>query len=283
MSAGSWLRCAALNNIAMSNISPASIDLEAPVVVVGSGGSGTRLFADLLRALGVFMGSEINRTSDSVEWVLALYPLAIQALQPEPQGEAAVGQLRSTACAVVSAAPQSAAMHWGWKLPETTLCLAWVLQAFPRARVLHVVRNPLDTCLRRSHVTSRLDKPVGAAVLERAWCELGLAGCPEDATEHMRNAASWALQVRMTCPALSDLAAEAALTLRLEQFVSAPQDCADVTAGWPRVPTSSFAPDFESARLRRREAGDSRVEEVWPVVAREARALGYAPPAGGAA
>lgn len=283
MSAGNWLRCAALNNIAMNNIRPASIDLEAPVVVVGRGGSGTRLFADLLRALGVFMGSEINRTSDSVEWVPALYPLAIQSLQPEPPGEVAVGQSRSFAYAVVSAAPQSDAMHRGWKLPEATLCLARVLQAFPRARVLRVVRNPLETCLRRSHVTSRLDKPVGAAVLERAWYELGFAGPPEDAAEHLRNTASWALQVRMTCPALSDLAAEAALTLRFEQLVQAPQDCADVTAGWPRVPTSSLSPEFESARLRRREAGNPGVEEVWPVVAREASALGYAPPAGGAA
>jgi hypothetical protein len=65
-------------------------------------------------------------------------------------------------------------LAWGLKLPELLLILPELAEAFPRARFMHMVRDPLSTCLRRTHMTARLDNQIGQITLPLAYRHLGL-------------------------------------------------------------------------------------------------------------
>jgi hypothetical protein len=51
-----------------------------PVILLGRGGSGTRLLAQLALSTGMFVGNKLNTSHDSVEWVETVYDLAIEAV-----------------------------------------------------------------------------------------------------------------------------------------------------------------------------------------------------------
>jgi hypothetical protein len=50
---------------------------QAPIILTGRGGSGTRLLSDIASASGVFLGNDLNVSSDSVEWVDLIYKIVI--------------------------------------------------------------------------------------------------------------------------------------------------------------------------------------------------------------
>src|SRR5262245_44251747 len=147
-----------------------SFDSLAPVVITGRGGSGTRLLSRLMQDAALFLGNEINATEDSVEWSGPIDALASQEPGARVFGTGQIAAWRAHAARVLErapAAPWSASaatgsafaeqefaqgsVLWGWKLPETLLCLPEVFLAFPRARLLHLARHPVSLCLRRSH------------------------------------------------------------------------------------------------------------------------------------
>ena len=47
-------------------------------------------------------------------------------------------------------------------------------QAFPQARYVHQIRDPLATCLRRTHMTARLDNHIGRVTLPLGYRYSGL-------------------------------------------------------------------------------------------------------------
>ena len=51
--------------------------LDRPVILLGRGGSGTRMLSELALGLGVFLGGALNETGDSLEWVESLRELGI--------------------------------------------------------------------------------------------------------------------------------------------------------------------------------------------------------------
>jgi len=89
----------------------------------------------------------------------------------------------------------------GWKIPETVLCLPWIVRMFPQARYIFWVRNPRDSIL-GGHVTDDLTK-------------FGL-DFPLTDDERLRRAASWKYQydvVKATSPPANRI------TVRMEDFV----------------------------------------------------------------
>src|SRR5680860_317613 len=80
--------CKALNS-ARGKVSSSDIltnlgdRLHAPIVLVGRGGSGTRLISDIAVGAGVFLGNQLNKSLDSREWVGVIYDIAVTKLSSD--------------------------------------------------------------------------------------------------------------------------------------------------------------------------------------------------------
>lgn len=160
------------------------------ITVIGRGHSGTRAMSHTLSASGVHMGAELNNSGDLVppgdlyeacrvmarqvvhkgglEWDFA--PLNTLPIDP-----AFTRLVESYLSSVLS----STADRRGWKLPETTLILPWIVRLFPEARYIYWVRDPRDSIL-GAHLTD----------------DLADFGVPYDHTDdlRLRRAISWRYQ-----------------------------------------------------------------------------------------
>lgn len=136
------------------------------IVVIGRGNSGTRMLSQALYASGVFMGEALNRSADLIP-AQPIYDACriigrhvrcagglrwdfdrLQTMAIDPEFAALVQTYLKDVLA-------SDAAQRGWKLPETTLVYPWIARMFPRARYVHVVRDPRD-CLLSAHITDDL-------------------------------------------------------------------------------------------------------------------------------
>ena len=138
-----------------------------PLVVAGSGGSGTRLVVAILRSAGVYMGTKVNATEDAISF----RPFNQAWLLPYLKHQR--GKLRRLDPAAMAAAlHRCIAEHradladstrpWGWKRPEFIYVLPFLSEALPTMTFLHVIRHGLD--MARSSNQNDL-KRYGAAVL----------------------------------------------------------------------------------------------------------------------
>jgi len=132
-----------------------------PVIVMGMHRSGTTLVAELLDEVGVFMGLELGHYHESAFFqrlnqdLLANYGADwtrpgpfLEAMADPEQVQACVCQVRA-AVAVESAVNEvgGPGQPWGWKDPRNTLTLPVWLGCYPRATVIHVVRNGVEAAL----------------------------------------------------------------------------------------------------------------------------------------
>ncbi|WP_291843652.1 sulfotransferase [Maricaulis sp.] len=252
---------------------------KAPLVLTGRGGGGTRLFSELARSAGIFLGNEINETGDSVEWVDALYGAAITTLDG---GTPDARTLRRTGLAILDRATAGGepdkSEAWGWKLPESMLAMPAIAAAFPDARIVHILRHPVTASLRRTHVTSRANNPVGAAVLREAYTAIGrdtalIGGDPD----YLRNAISWLFQVRQVRDfGRNHLPPDQYLELRYEDLCSRPKAVIARLAGFAGLAADRFtAPTIDSTRTRSFAAGDPHIAEVWALCGDVGSSLGY--------
>jgi hypothetical protein len=160
-----------------------------PLILLGMHRSGTSLTVRLLADVGVHMGHRLSRDAEDVffqklnrriykavgvRWGY-VGPL-IEAMDDPQFVERQTAQMRRGLFAskhlgapeprIVDffGAPlwrvvqQGELVWWGWKDPRTTLTFPIWLRIFPRARVVHIVRNGIDVAIsthRRSHKQQR--------------------------------------------------------------------------------------------------------------------------------
>jgi hypothetical protein len=132
--------------------------VTGPVVIFGTGGSGTRAIAILAREAGYFMGANLNSAEDSRElgqfagdwtnryldgsgWIESVCEGSDREEFPPPgamaaEFEAAIEQHREGI--------EDPDRPWGWKAPRTILLLPFVHDALPSARFVHLVRDGRD-------------------------------------------------------------------------------------------------------------------------------------------
>lgn len=185
----------------------ASDMIDAPVIITGRGGSGTRLLSQLMQDMDIFLGNDINKTEDSVEWLGPVYDMVIHRIRIENDNfeQKHIDRLRRNAENILKKGGFESGL-WGFKLPETILCLPELKKAFPKARFIHLTRHPVSVSLRRTHLTSRLDNSVGKAVLEDAYKFIGKdpASCQNEVDE-VNNSVSWNYQLSKAMAFLSEL------------------------------------------------------------------------------
>jgi hypothetical protein len=152
--------------------------LTRPIAVGGLGGSGTRLIAQMLSELGVFMGSDLNASKDNLWFTLLfkrieildcpdeefrtcvrLFAKRMQGpfeLRPTEQRllgklarvgrpQHATGWLEERIASFIAADRDiRPSTVWGWKEPNTHIVIDRLLEAMPSLRYVHVIRNGLD-------------------------------------------------------------------------------------------------------------------------------------------
>ena len=129
-----------------------------PLVVLGTGGSGTRAVAEVMKAAGVYLGPKQNKATDSLElkpflvrwsteyltesgWVEAI-ERDPDAEIPEPSAEI-VADLRAALERQREGIPSADAL-WGWKNPRTTNLLPVLNAVAPDAITAQLVRDGRD-------------------------------------------------------------------------------------------------------------------------------------------
>ncbi len=262
---------------------PPSDRMSSPIVLLGRGGGGSRLLSVLARDAGVFLGEELNPSGDAMPLVAATYGLLLARYRYPFAGLRSlfVDELRRSAEALLAG---SDAQMWGYKLPETLLILDEVAEAFPSARFVHLVRDPLDTCLRRTHMTARCDNQIGQAALLAAYRAHGKT--VEDVLRdppalHMAYTTLHQLDGALTWT--QRLPAERILQIRFEDLLENPQVPLQRLRCWlhadampiEREPAICAAVDRGRARNPGVVFPEELQEEVARVLAPLRRRLGY--------
>lgn len=150
---------------------------EAPVALGGIGGSGTRLGATILQALGYFIGDDLNGPLDNLWFTLffkrrsvlfetraefnALYAMFAQRMRgsftPSDEQRKCIGKLASierhqhprewlaerAASFLATGDDGDGTRKFGWKEPNTHIVLDRLFDADPALRYIHFLRNPL--------------------------------------------------------------------------------------------------------------------------------------------
>lgn len=245
-----------------------------PLIATGRGGSGTRLLSEVLLAQGVHLGDQLNPTGDSVQWADILYEMALAKLNGHDQPWSGTWKTELKHRADWLYGSVSPSQPWGFKLPEAMLVCEQLLKYWPGARMIHLVRHPLDTCLRRTHMTSRTSNPIGLATLRTAYHSLGLAQDPELEESYRRNAVSWWYQLDLI-QRQKALYPDRVFELRYEDLCDSPQKTADELADSLGLTRKLVSLDVDGKRRRHWEHGDSRIAEVWGICGPIAESYGY--------
>lgn len=144
--------------------------LEQPIVLLSRGGSGSRLLSCLGSDAGIFLGNELNLSKDSIEMLQSIYMGVLNKYlhRADWQRNRTVTRIRHAAASMLERSETTHSL-WGFKLPECMLILPELVEAFPDARYVHLVRDPLTTCLRRTHMTARFDNTIGRVAIREAY------------------------------------------------------------------------------------------------------------------
>jgi len=115
-----------------------------PVLVLGVGGSGTRVIVEILEAMGVFMGAD-GRPPKECEWALwdeDLIDRVIRGASP-----ADIQAIQERALEILfrfeKELPEGAS-GFGWKARRAQFVLPFLREVMPDLRLIHLWRDPRD-------------------------------------------------------------------------------------------------------------------------------------------
>ncbi len=123
----------------------------SPIVIGGTGGSGTRVVAGVLRDAGWFMGTRLNGKLDAL-------PLAVFDHRWGPgyvaDGEASAAMREAFEEALLAHLGEHDPSdgRWGWKHPHSYLLLPFLAERFEGLRFVHVVRDGRDMAISGNRV-----------------------------------------------------------------------------------------------------------------------------------
>lgn len=160
---------------------------NGPYIAGATGGSGTRVVARILRAGGMFIGTNLWPAEDqpqlgaySDRWINRFINRDQGALAPTDQ-KAMTDELEQLLTAHCMAIPNRS-QPWGWKEPRSIYLLPFFHSLFPRMKFLHVVRDGRDMAYSGNQNQLRKHGPslVGAGDLLgetplqsfKVWCQI---------------------------------------------------------------------------------------------------------------
>jgi hypothetical protein len=194
----------------------------------------------MLLDLGVFLGSSINDSGDSTEMVGAIYRGVLRELNPSFLNERGSIAMDISSSAVKMWRAGGSCEYWGFKLPESIYLIPYLHQAFPHARYIELIRDPLSTCLRRTHMTARLDNEIGRVTLPSAYVTLGrpIPHIFSDG-EGIHMALTTIHQLSLARKSLASIASDRIYTVRFEELIHNPELQLTYLARWLDRPIAS--------------------------------------------
>lgn len=190
---------------------------KSPLVILGTGGSGTRVFARLAEASGRHMGAHQSEANDA----FALFYLAErwcgEVYTAWGRGEEidfAGFDAELKPCVEMHLIEAEPGAPWGWKQPRSLFLLPALLHSYPDLLVLHVVRDGRDIAF-GSH--RRLEMTGGYAVPE--WAR--------DQPPEVQLASLWDEPNRLAADFAERHLGERYLRLRLEDLCGRPEATAE--------------------------------------------------------
>jgi hypothetical protein len=140
---------------------------KGPIVIGGSGGSGTRALAEFLYRNGVDMPKERNSAYDCVlfteflrRWMDAILAVT-RGLDyrfedlPETMRRAVADDLAATMAAMRATLPHQNRTRWGWKCPRNVMVLPVLAALVPDVVFVHLVRDGRDMLLSENQNQAR--------------------------------------------------------------------------------------------------------------------------------
>ena len=256
--------------------------LGSPVIVFNASHSGSRLLAQMLKRLGVFMGSNLNDSEDSLD-LFDLVRYIVERHAPDysglfRHGDAAL-PFRAEAAIEAHLADRPHGQRWGWKLPETSHVLPVVSHLFPTARCIHLVRDGRDVAFspflapkapfwRKIYFNDdQIGSWRGHAMSQRAYRAHG----------HLFNAARWVNSVTLG-RAHGAMLGERYLEIRYEALVADPGAELERVADFLGVepPTAAAFADVRAEGVGKWRGCPARqVEETRAVLEPTLGAFGY--------
>ncbi len=136
------------------------------ITIIGRGHGGTRAISHTLVESGVYMGAQLNKSSDLVPpddlyeacRVMARHVKHLGGVNWDFSELLAVPldpEFTRLVESYLASVLGSEAENKGWKLPETTLIYPWISRMFPEIRYIHWTRDPRDSIL-GAHMTDDL-------------------------------------------------------------------------------------------------------------------------------
>lgn len=216
--------------------------LSSPIIFLSRGGSGSRLLSLMAQDLGIFTGNNVNISGDCIDLVLPIYQGIVEKYRCNSlwQKEQIVPRLKSACMEMIKDIPVTT--KWGFKLPESIFILPEIQEAFPNARYVHFLRDPLTTCLRRTHMTARLDNHIGRITLPLAYQHLKIdcANITNDSSV-VKMLYTTIHQLELIENHIYDLKQEnKALELRFEQTLLKPQEQMILFSNWLNAPRAHY-------------------------------------------
>ncbi|HEY2709487.1 MAG TPA: sulfotransferase [Caulobacteraceae bacterium] len=256
--------------------------LGSPVIVFNASHSGSRLLALMLQRLGVFMGSHLNDSEDSLD-VFDLVRYLVETHAPDysqlfSDGDSTL-HMRVLAAFGAHLADRPPGQPWGWKLPETSHVMPVMARLFPGARCIHLVRDGRDVAFspflapkarfwRKIYFNhDGIASWQGHAMTQRAYRSHG----------HVFNAARWVNSVTLG-RAHGAMLGERYIELRYEELVAEPARQLERLAAFLELPlvADSDWSDVRSQSIgkwRRQPAG--QLAEVRALIEPTMAAFGY--------
>ena len=208
---------------------------HAPVVICGFHHSGTRLLARLLRDAGVFQ--RVNMATFEWDYIQALNTNVLPGWATPSEVVAFDAGASSPSISVealplrLASAGYDGVQPWAHKDPRNTVTAdAWIA-AFPNARIVHLMRDPLDTLGTLPDDRYARFSPDGRAPQQAVefWAEL------------------WTAYVRRGRQSMS--LAGKAVEIRYEDLCRAPAAVLAEVAVAVGLPATGLAPDWAATNL----------------------------------
>ncbi|MEZ5437927.1 MAG: sulfotransferase [Lysobacteraceae bacterium] len=262
-----------------------------PVFLLCRGGSGSRLLSRLAQLLGMDTGNT-NNSGDDLDLVHAVYRSVLCKLRFPAAGRvlAIHSELRKAILRLQAASANPG--QRAFKLPELLLLTDDLVEMFPASRFIHMIRDPLATCLRRTHMTARLDNQIGRLTLAAAY---DYAGRPRSLmlsdSSVVRMAATTRHQIETTLNALARFDQTKAYEIRLDQIQNDSLSTVKKLSVWldssglfdvrhiapPRLVAAQIGRELDVARLtpKPEEHHPADVEAATDILAPLRKRLGY--------
>jgi hypothetical protein len=117
----------------------------SPLVIGGTGGSGTRVIAQIVQATGRFMGAKVtDYTLDAVPLARFDWAHGRDILSGRATASSVAAFRRALARHLSGHDPQR---PWGWKHPHSYLLLPFLAEHCPELLFVHVIRDGRDIAL----------------------------------------------------------------------------------------------------------------------------------------